>query len=164
MPVTKSVLRDADFVKIGSAIFKASPLISSAAAGWTVETLQRFTGWPEPTSVADMYWAQLIGIVGVWLLARRFFQLPAAVFIALSVAGSAVWLDQPYWNFRLYYALPLVVELGHRFLETGRWRWFFLAANLLAIQVIGNLPYFIPVASLAVFVYFAGFAATQSRN
>ena len=100
-------------------------------------------------------------LAGTWLLARRFFQLPAVVFVAASVVGSAVWLDQPYWNFRLYYAVPLILELGHRFLETGRWRWFFLAANLLAIQVIGNLPYFIPVASFAVFVYFAGFAATH---
>jgi len=65
---------------------------------------------------------ELILLVGTWLLARRFFQLPAVVFIVLSVVGSAVWLDQPYWNFRLYYALPLVLELGHRFLETGRWR------------------------------------------
>jgi hypothetical protein len=102
---------------------------------------------------------EMILLVGTWLLARRFFQLPAVVFIVLSVVGSAVWLDQPYWNFRLYYGLPLVLELGHRFLETGRWRWFFFAANLLALQVIGNLPYFVPVASFAVFVYFAGFAA-----
>ena len=104
---------------------------------------------------------ELILLVGTWLLARRFFQLPAVVFIVLSVVGSAVWLDQPYWNFRLYYALPLVLELGHRFLETGRWRWFFFAANLLALQVIGNLPYFVPVASFAVFVYFTAFAASH---
>jgi hypothetical protein len=103
----------------------------------------------------------MILLAGTWLLARRFFQLPAVVFIALSVMGSAVWLDQPYWNFRLYYALPLVLDLGHRFLDTGRWRWFFFSANLLALQAIGNLPYFIPVASLTVFVYFAGFAASH---
>ena len=103
----------------------------------------------------------MILLAGTWLLARRFFQLPAVVFIAVSIVGSAVWLDQPYWNFRLYYALPLVLELGHRFLDTGRWRWFFLSANLLAIQVIGNLPYFIPVASFTVFIYFAGFAASH---
>jgi hypothetical protein len=108
-----------------------------------------------------MFVDEMILLVGTWLLARRFFQLPAVVFIAVTILGSAVWLDQPYWNFRLYYALPLVLELGHRFLDTGRWRWFFLSANLLALQVIGNLPYFIPVASFAVFVYFAGFAATH---
>jgi hypothetical protein len=106
---------------------------------------------------------ELILLVGTWLLARRFFGPATVCFIALSIVGSCVWLDQPYWNFRLYYALPLVIELGHRFIDTGHWRWLFLAANLLALQVIGNLPYFIPVASFTVFVYFAGFAASHRR-
>ena len=110
-----------------------------------------------------MFVDEMILLVGTWLLARRFFQLPAVVFITVSVVGSAVWLDQPYWNVRLYYALPLVLELGHRFLETGRWRWFALAGNLLALQIIGNLPYFVPVATFAVFVYFASMAASHGQ-
>jgi hypothetical protein len=79
--------------------------------------------------------------------------------VALSVVASAVWLDQPYWNFRLYYAIPLVLELGHRFLDTGRWRWTFLTCNLLALQTIGNLPYLIPLTSFVVFAYFGFYAA-----
>ena len=110
-----------------------------------------------------MFVDEMMLLVGTWLLARRFFQLPAVVFITVSVVGSAVWLDQPYWNVRLYYALPLVLELGHRFLETGRWRWFALAGNLLALQIIGNLPYFVPVSTFAVFVYFAGFTASHAQ-
>jgi hypothetical protein len=111
-----------------------------------------------------MFVDEMILLAGTWLLARRFFGPATVCFIAVSVVGSCVWLDQPYWNFRLYYALPMVIELGHRFIETGRWRWFFLAANLLALQVIGNLPYFIPVASFAVFIYFAGFAAFHHQQ
>ena len=104
---------------------------------------------------------EMILLTGTWLLARRFLRSPAACFVAISVVGSSVWLDQPYWNFRLYYALPLVIELGHRFLDTGRWRWFFLAANLLALQSIGNLPYFVPLAAFVVFLYFVWFAAVN---
>ena len=97
---------------------------------------------------------EMILLTGTWLLARRFFRTPATFFIAVSVVGSCVWLDQPYWNFRLYYALPLIFELGHRFLDTARWRWFFLAANLLALQAVGNLPYFVPLTTFVVFLYF----------
>jgi hypothetical protein len=104
---------------------------------------------------------EMILLTGTWLLARRFFRTPAVFFIAASVVGSCVWLDQPYWNFRLYYALPLVLEMGHRFLATGRWRWFFLTANLLALQTIGNLPYFIPIQSFAVVAYFVAYAAAN---
>ena len=108
-----------------------------------------------------MFVDEMILLTGTWLLARRFFDVPATCFISISVVASGVWLDQPYWNFRLYYAVPLVLEVGHRFLETGRWRWAFFAVNLLALQTIGNLPYFIPLTSFVVFSYFAFYAATN---
>lgn len=106
---------------------------------------------------------EMILLVGTWLFARRFLRTPAVFFVAAAVVGSCVWLDQPYWNFRLYYALPLVLEMGHRFLETGKWRWFFCTANLLALQTVGNLPYFIPIQSCVVFLYFAAYAAANHR-
>jgi hypothetical protein len=106
---------------------------------------------------------EMILLIGTWLLARRFFHVPSVFFVAVSVVGSSVWLDQPYWNFRLYYAIPLVLELGHRFLDTGRWRWVFLAANLLALQTVGTLPYLIPIVSFTVFAYFAGYWVANRR-
>ena len=108
-----------------------------------------------------VFFDELILLTGTWLLARRFFNAPATFFVSVSVLGTCVWLDQPYWNFRLYYAVPLVLEAAHRFLDSGRWRWFFLAANLLAIQTIGNLPYFIPFTSFVVFAYFVCYTATN---
>ena len=107
---------------------------------------------------------QLILLAGTWLVGRRFFRTPALVFVTATVVGSAVWLDQPYWNVRLYYALPLVIEMGHRFLERGAWRWAAAGANLLALQTIGNLPYVIPVQSFAVFAYFAAYVAVNGRE
>jgi hypothetical protein len=104
---------------------------------------------------------EMILLTGTWLLARRFFDVRTVFFVSISVVASSVWLEQPYWNFRLYYAIPLVIELGHRFLDTGRWRWMFLAANLLALQTIGNLPYLIPLTSFVVFAYFAFYAAAN---
>jgi hypothetical protein len=108
-----------------------------------------------------MFVDEMILLTGTWLLARRFFDAPTVVFVSISIVASCVWLDQPYWNFRLYYAIPLVLELGHRFLDTGRWRWMFLTANLLALQTIGNLPYLIPMTSFVVFAYFAFYTVTN---
>ncbi len=108
-----------------------------------------------------MFVDEMVLLTGTWRLARRFFDVPTVWFVSISVVASCVWLDQPYWNFRLYYALPLVLELGHRFLDTGRWRWVFLAANLLALQTIGNLPYVVPLTSFVVFAYFAFYAASN---
>ena len=110
-----------------------------------------------------MFVDAMVLVTGTWLVARRFFSLPTVFFITVSVAGSSVWLDQPYWNFRLYYAVPLTLELGHRFLDTGKWRWFFLALNLTAVQMLGNLPYLIPVFSFVVCLYFAAYASLHPR-
>ena len=98
---------------------------------------------------------ELLLLSGVWLLGKRFFNSPWTVFfVAVSVMGSCVWVVQPWWNFHLYYALPLILHFGHRFLETGKWRYYFLAGNLLFIQCLGNLPYFFPYTVLVVFLYF----------
>ena len=98
---------------------------------------------------------QLLLLTGTWLLAKRFFSSEiTCFFVASTVMGSCIWMSQPWWNFHFYYALPLILHYGHSFLETGRWRYFFLAGNLLAIQTLGNLPYFIPVITLVIFLYF----------
>jgi hypothetical protein len=112
---------------------------------------------------AGMFVDAMVLLTGTWLLARRFFGPTTAVFISLSVVGGTVWIDQPYWNFKLVYAVPLLIELGHRFLETGRWRWAFLLANLLAMQMLGSLPYIIPVTSFAVAAYFLAYSSTHHR-
>src|SRR6185436_20159913 len=100
---------------------------------------------------AGMFIDEMILLVGTWLLARRFFgSLTTVFFVSATVMGSCVWLDQPYWNFHLYYALPLVLEMGHRFFDTGWWRWFLLASNLLALQTLGDVPYVVPLLLFAV--------------
>jgi len=111
-----------------------------------------------------LYWGvcvdELILGAGSWLLCRRFFRSRlTAVFVCTCVVGSSLWLDQVYWNFRLYFAVPLILHFGHQFLETAKWRFSFLCLNLMAAQTLGNLPYFIPVTSFVVCAYFAFYAA-----
>lgn len=106
---------------------------------------------------AGMLVDELLLLTGTWLLARRFLRPPAAFFVCVCVMGSAIWVDQPWHNFHFYYAVPLVLELLHRFFETGRWRYFCFAGNLLAVQTLGNLPYLIPATSFIIAAYVAFF-------
>ena len=108
-----------------------------------------------PLFYAGIFLDELLLLAGVWLLARRFFASPLTVFfITLSIMGSCIWVLQPWWNFHFYYAIPLILYLTHVFLDTDKWRYYFLAGNLLFIQCLGNLPYFLPVTSLVIFLYF----------
>ncbi|MBI4023509.1 MAG: ankyrin repeat domain-containing protein [Verrucomicrobia bacterium] len=97
---------------------------------------------------------ELLLLVGVWLLAQRYFTDPATrCFVALTVAGSSIWTGPPGFNFFFYYAMPLVLHYLHEFLETGKWRKAFLCGNLYVIQMMGNGVYFLPVTSLTIFAY-----------
>jgi len=97
----------------------------------------------------------LLLLAGTWLLARRFFPSPlTAFFISVSVMGSAIWPAQVWWNFHLFYALPLILHFLHVFLEKGEWRYFSLAGSLAAAQAAGNLPYYLPLLTLVLFHYF----------
>lgn len=108
-----------------------------------------------PLFYAGIFIDELLLLIGVWLLAKRFFASPLTVFfVSVSVMGSCIWVLQPWWNFHLYYAIPLILYLMHRFLDSGMWRYYFLAGNLLFMQSMGNLPYFLPVTSMAIFLYF----------
>jgi hypothetical protein len=113
---------------------------------------------------AGLFIDEMVLLTGTVLLARRFFPPATVFFIAVSVVGASVWLDQPYWNFKLHYAIPLMIELGHRWLDTSEWRWCFLTINLLAVQMIGSLPYVVPVVSFAVAAYFACYGAANART
>ncbi len=108
-----------------------------------------------PIFYLGIFLDELLLLTGVWLLGRRFFASPLTVFfVTLSIMGSCIWMLQPWWNFHIYYAIPLIIYLIHAFLDSGEWRFYFLAGNLLFIQCLGNLPYFLPVTSLVIFLYF----------
>jgi hypothetical protein len=108
-----------------------------------------------PLFYAGIFLDELLLLAGVWLLGRRFFASPFTVFfVTLSIMGSCIWILQPWWNFHLYYAIPLILYLIHVFIDSGKWRYYFLAGNLLFMQCLGNLPYFLPVTSLVIFLYF----------
>jgi hypothetical protein len=108
-----------------------------------------------PLFYAGVAFDVLVLVVGVWLLARRFFSSSATVFFtAAAVAGPCIWMDQPWFNFHFLYAIPLMIALVHRFLDTGSWWYLLLAVNLLALQTIGNLPYCVPMTALVLCLYF----------
>ena len=108
-----------------------------------------------PIFYVGIFIDELLLLAGTWLLSRRFFASPFTVFfVTLSIMGSCIWLLQPWWNFHLYYALPLILYFIHIFIDSGKWRYYFLAGNALFIQCMGNLPYVLPLTSLVIFLYF----------
>ncbi|HKX18687.1 MAG TPA: hypothetical protein VJT33_11810 [bacterium] len=105
---------------------------------------------------------EIILLVGTYLLARTLFRSRLSVlFVCIAMTGSTLWYAQPWFNFHLYYFIPLSAY----FVVTGAIRseiWRFLAGGLaLLISEFGNLPYFfvphvlsyIPLAAGALWAY-----------
>jgi hypothetical protein len=93
-------------------------------------------------------------LAGTWLLAGDLFRTATArLFTAGTVVGSSMWLDQPWFNFRIYVWLPLILHLVHASVTSGRVRSLLLAAWLFAFQIAGHLPYFVPVTAMVVAVH-----------
>lgn len=92
----------------------------------------------------SMFLDELILLIGTYLLARTLFRRRLTVlFVCIAMTGSTLWFAQPWWNFHLYYFVPLSAY----FIITGIARtelWRVLAGGLvLLISEFGNLPYFV---------------------
>ena len=102
-----------------------------------------------------MFFDELLLLIGVWLLTGRWFASPLTrCFTTATALGSTIWMSQPYLNFRFFYVVPLILHFLHLFFDGGKWRHAFLAANLLAIQLLGGGVYSFPVVSMVIFAYF----------
>lgn len=109
-----------------------------------------------------MFIDRLLLLVGAWLYANYMWRCAYTAFaVTVMLLGSSVWETQVFFNFHYFYALPLILYLGHRFLDSGRWIFAAAAVNLYVLQALGNAAYFIPVTSLCLTVYFAVVVAGQ---
>ncbi len=102
-------------------------------------------------------------LIGLWMLGGRLYRSPAArAFVAMAGTMSALWVSQIWFNFHALYALPLILEGLHAFLDSGRRRWLLLSAGLLAAQCLGNLPYQ-PVCLVFVIACWIGAGSVAGR-
>ncbi len=102
-----------------------------------------------------MLWEEMLYLIGMWLLSGKHLESSwARGFVLVAASGSLLWVDQPWFNFHIYACLPLILHLVHRFLDTQRSWPLLLAINLALVQALGNLPYCLPVQTLAVVLYF----------
>jgi hypothetical protein len=105
----------------------------------------------------SMFMDELILLVGTYLLARTLFKSrKTAVFVCIAMSGSSLWFAQAWFNFHLYYFIPLSAY----FVITGAERnevWRLLAGGfMLLVSEFGNLPYFVVPHALFYLVFVAG--------
>lgn len=116
-------------------------------------------------SYGGIFVDELILLCGTLLLANRFLSSRlSSTFVALSVWGSSIWLSQSYFNLHLIYGVPLLLYLFHRWLEKGRWTYFFWGLSFFVIQSLGQLAYFLPVVLLVISIYITSFTVVNTPS
>src|SRR5258708_35519701 len=74
-------------------------------------------------------------------------------FVCIGAVGSTVIYSQVWWNFRIYYLLPLVLYFVLLFFIRSRARYLWLAGIVSVVWLIGNLPYFVVIWGLSLLVF-----------
>ena len=107
-----------------------------------------------PYYYLTIFFDQLLLLVGVWLLSGEWYKSILSRFLVTSAAiGSCIWFQQPWFNFHLYFALPLIIYLYHRWFDTANAKYLASLGIVIAVQWVGGLPYFIPLTLLTLAIY-----------
>jgi hypothetical protein len=86
---------------------------------------------------------QLIFLFGTYLLARHLYRSRLAVWlVCIGSLSSVVWYSQIWFNFRLYYMVPLGLYFLFRFFDRKAPQYLWYAATVFFFGLLGNLPYY----------------------
>lgn len=98
---------------------------------------------------------EVILLIGVYKLAKLLFQSrPAIFFVCAGVVGTTVLFVQVWFNFRIYYLIPLTLYFVFLFFLRSRPYALWLAGIVLLVSFIGNTPYFVVPWILCVGIVF----------
>lgn len=106
----------------------------------------------------SMVLEQLVMLVGVWRLSRRWYAWPATrLFVGVAFIGTVYFWTQAGWNHRLYYLYPFTVLALVRYVDTRQLAHLALVGFLIVLSLLGQAPYTLPLHLLAHALLFAGF-------
>lgn len=89
---------------------------------------------------ASMIFEQLLLLLGTYLFSRKVFTRRSTVFVVCLVTEcSTIWFSQYFFNFRLYFLLPLVLYFLVTFFEDRRPECFWLAGITCLVWGLGLL-------------------------
>lgn len=106
----------------------------------------------------SMVLEQILFLFGFYKLSMLLFRDKKIAFLLGFVAiGSLIWNYSLWWNFRIYYLVPLIFySLIYSFQEKKS-VFFWLAGIMTVLSMVGNLQYYVPIYLLVFTVLGAGF-------
>ncbi len=112
----------------------------------------------------SLFFDELILLLGTFLLASMLYRNKwAVIFVLITTMGTVNWASQIWFNFHIYYMMPLVLFLYLRAFHEKSLASF-AAGNffLFLWSFYGNLIYFLPVLSFFIFLFFLSYVVCHT--
>lgn len=101
-----------------------------------------------------IWFEELFFLLGVILLSSLYYRNTKTIFfVSITLLGAVIWYPQIWWNFHLFYFIPMVLYCIHKCFMTGLFRYLILAILFFALAVYGNFLYCGVFVSFVVLVY-----------
>lgn len=89
---------------------------------------------------------QIFFLFGLYKLSTLIYRRKSVVFFVCFIAiSSVIWNYSLWWNFRLYYLVPLILYLIINGIDNRKPEYVWLAGITTIISMIGNLQYYAPL-------------------
>ncbi len=102
---------------------------------------------------------EMFFLLGVILLSSFYYKNKKTIlFTAITLLGTNIWYPQIWWNFHLFYWMPLTLYGVHRFLKEQKISYLILASLTFSLTVLGNFIYCIIFALFILTIYYTLYA------
>jgi hypothetical protein len=106
----------------------------------------------------SIFFEELLLAVGTYLLCSRFYKHTfTKIFITMAMTGSSIWMIEIFFNFRLFYSMPLCLYFFIKTIDTNRLKYFFLSLSILFLTSSWGNALYIGVFECLFFSVFAFF-------
>lgn len=89
----------------------------------------------------SMWVEELFLLMGIILLSSIYYRLnKTTLFVSVCVSGTAIWYLQIYWDFHIYYHIPILLYCIHKAAQTKSFKYIAAALIFSSLFLIGSTP------------------------
>ena len=101
-----------------------------------------------------LFFEELFFLLGIVLLSSLYYKETKTIFfVSITLLGTTIWYPQIWWNFHLFYFIPIVLYCIHRYFLTKLFRYFIFSIIFFTLTIYGNFIYCIIFSSFVILTY-----------
>ncbi len=113
----------------------------------------------------DLWFEELFFLLGIILLSSLYYKdIRTIFFVSITLLGTNIWYPQIWWNFHLYYFIPIMLYCIHKCLITRLFRYLIFSIVFFTLTVYGNFIYCGIFISFVIMLYLLFIIPVELNN